>query len=187
MGAISLLVLAVGLSMDAMAVAAARGLAAERVRARDVALIAGTFGGMQMLMPLFGWLAAERFSALIERWDHWIAFGVLTLLGGKMLFDAWRGDDDDEPNGDPFAVRTILLLGLATSIDALAAGVTLPLLAVPPPVSLVVIGVTTAVLSALGLFAGRRAGAALGARLEVLGGLALIGVGGKILLEHLLA
>lgn len=187
MGAISLLVLAVGLSMDAMAVAAARGLAAERVRPRDVLLIAGTFGGMQALMPLFGWLASARFHALIERWDHWIAFGVLSLLGGKMLFDAWRGGGDDGAAGDPFAVRAVLLLGLATSIDALAAGVTLPLLAVPPPVSLVVIGVTTALLSALGLFAGRRVGAALGARLEVLGGLALVAVGSKILLEHLLA
>lgn len=185
---LSVLILAVGLSMDAMAVAAARGLAAERIRARDAALMAGTFGGMQALMPLFGWLVAERFGSLVERWDHWIAFGLLTLLGGKMLVDAWRGDGDGNVNeAAPFAVRTVLLLGVATSIDALAAGLTLPLLAVPPALSLAIIGTTTALLTAIGLFAGRKAGAAIGARLELAGGVALILVGAKILAEHLLA
>ncbi len=187
---VALLVLAVGLSMDAMAVAAARGLMAERLRARDVALIAGTFGGMQALMPLLGWALAERFRSVIERWDHWIAFALLVILGGKMLVDAWRGggaDDDKATTADPFAPRTVLVLGLATSIDALAAGVTLPLLAVPPLVAVGTIGVTTAALSAMGLALGRRVGAALGARLELVGGLALIGVGSKILVEHLVA
>lgn len=174
--------------MDAMAVAAARGLAAERVRSRDVVLVAGTFGGMQALMPLLGWLAAERFRAVMERWDHWIAFTVLLVLGGKMLVEAWRGGDDDDKGAgaDPFALRAVVVLGVATSIDALAAGITLPLLPVPPPLAVVVIGVTTLTLSAAGLYVGRRVGAALGARLEVVGGLALIGVGTKILVEHLL-
>ncbi|MCC7074256.1 MAG: manganese efflux pump [Deltaproteobacteria bacterium] len=184
---LSLVVLAIGLSMDAMAVAAARGLAAERVRARDVALVAGTFGGMQALMPLLGWLAAERFRAMIERWDHWIAFVLLLFLGGKMLVEAWRGgdDDDEETSADPFAPRAIVVLGIATSIDALAAGVTLPLLAMPPLAAVVTIGVTTTLLSSAGLYLGRRLGAVLGARLEMVGGLALIGVGTKILVEHL--
>ena len=185
---LSVLILAIGLSMDAMAVAAARGLAAGRIRVRDVALVAGTFGGMQAVMPLFGWLLADRFGNLVERWDHWIAFGLLTVLGGKMLLDAWRGDGGgDASNGEPFAVRGVLLLGVATSIDALAAGLTLPLLAVPPALSLAIIGATTALLSAVGLYAGRRTGAALGARLELAGGVALILVGTKILAEHLLA
>lgn len=186
MAVISLLLLAVGLSMDAMAVAAAKGLAAPRIRARDVALIAGTFGGMQALMPLLGWLLAARFGAWVEAWDHWIAFGLLSLLGGKMLWEAWRGDgDDDDERGPPFAVTAVLVLGVATSIDAFAAGLTLPLLEVPPPWAVATIGVVTAALSALGLFAGRRLGAMLGRRLEVVGGLALILVGARILMSHL--
>lgn len=187
MALFSLLVLAVGLSMDAMAVAAAKGLAVPRLRARDVLLIACTFGGFQALMPLLGWLLADRFGALVEAWDHWIAFGLLSLLGGKMLFEAWRGDDDHEDDADPFGIQAVLLLGVATSIDAFAAGLTLPLLGVPPFVAVAVIGVVTGALSAAGLYAGRRVGAALGRRLEAVGGIALILVGLRILLEHLLA
>lgn len=190
--ALSLLLLSVGLSMDAMAVAAAKGLAAPRVRARDVVLLAGTFGAFQALMPLLGWLLAARFGALVEAWDHWIAFGLLSLLGGKMLVEAWRsGDEDgDASAADPFALGTVLILGVATSIDAFAAGLTLPLLGLPPLFAAVVIGLVTAALSALGFFLGRRGGAMLGGasigkRLEILGGLALIVLGVRILLEHL--
>ena len=188
MAVFSLLLLAVGLSMDAMAVAAAKGLVATRVRARDVLLIAGTFGGFQALMPLFGWLLAARFGALVEAWDHWIAFGLLSAIGGKMLFEAWRGvDAGDADAAAPFALSGVLILGVATSIDAFAAGLTLPLLGVPPLVAVCAIGVITAALSAAGLYAGRRVGAMLGRRLEVAGGLALLFVGTRILLAHLLA
>lgn len=189
--ALSLLLLSVGLSMDAMAVAAAKGLAAPRVRARDVALLAGTFGGFQALMPLLGWLLAERFGALVEAWDHWIAFALLALLGGKMVVEGWRGEDEDADDvANPFALGTVLLLGVATSIDAFAAGLTLPLLGLPPLLAVVVIGGVTAALSALGFFLGRRGGALfggarLGKRLEILGGLALIALGARILVEHL--
>lgn len=182
----AIFVLAVGLSMDSMAVAAARGLVAPHFRARQVVLVGALFGGFQALMPLLGWLAGSRIGPLVEAWDHWIAFGLLSALGGKMLWEA-RGapDDDPAPAGDPFALGGLLLLAVATSIDALAVGITLPMLGAPLGLSLVTIGATTAVLSALGLFAGRRFGAALGRRFDVVGGLVLIGLGVKILGEHL--
>ena len=184
--ALSLLLLSVGLSMDAMAVAAAKGLAAPRVRARDVTLLAATFGGFQALMPLLGWLLAARFGALVEAWDHWIAFALLALLGGKMVVEGWRGGDEDAGDvANPLALATVLVLGVATSIDAFAAGLTLPLLGLPPLLAVVVIGGVTAALSALGFFLGRRVGAMLGKRLELLGGLALILLGARILAEHL--
>jgi putative Mn2+ efflux pump MntP len=183
-----LLLLAVGLSMDAMAVAAARGLAAERVRARDVLLVAGLFGGFQAGMPLLGWLLGSGVGPWIAEWDHWIAFGVLAGLGLKMLREALATEPGEAVAGGPvFATRTLLVLAVATGIDALAVGVTLPLLGAPLGLSLVTIGVTTAVLSAVGVYAGRLFGALLGRRLDAAGGVVLVLLGVKILVEHLTA
>ena len=189
----SLFVLSVGLAMDATAVAAARGLATPVITARHVALVAGFFGGFQALMPLIGWYLGAQVGPGVQAWDHWIAFVLLAAIGGKMLWEARGGDAhdaDDGPDpaaGDLFGFKIMLLLAIATSIDALAAGFTLTMLDVPIAVSLATIGLTTAVLSALGLFAGRRFGAHLGARLDALGGVVLIALGGKILYEHLSA
>jgi putative Mn2+ efflux pump MntP len=185
MGLGSLLLLAVGLSMDAMAVAAARGLATPHLRPRHALLVAVYFGGFQALMPLVGWLVGRQVGPWLEAWDHWIAFGLLALLGVKMLWEA-RHQEAPGP-GDLYGTRVMLALAVATSIDALAVGVTLPMLGAPLVLSLVTIGATTALLSALGLYAGRRFGAMLGARLDVAGGLVLIGMGVKILVEHLRA
>lgn len=188
MGFPGILVLAVGLAMDATAVAAARGLSAPRVLPRHVIAVALLFGGFQALMPLAGWLVGERFGESVAAWDHWIAWALLASLGAKLLVDAWRGAGEDEPvSGDPFALRVLVLLAVATSVDALAAGISLPLVDAPLGLSLVTIGVTTAVLSAAGLFAGRRFGALVGRRLDAIGGFALIGLGTKILVEHLAA
>jgi putative Mn2+ efflux pump MntP len=184
----AILLLAVGLAMDAMAVSAARGLATPRIQPRHVFLVALFFGGFQALMPLIGWLLGSRIGPLVRAWDHWIAFVLLSAIGGKMLWEA-RGNKDDQPRDDQdlFGLRVMFVLAVATSIDALAVGVALPMLNAPLLLSLVTIGMTTAALSALGLFAGRRFGAALGPRLDVLGGLVLIGLGTKILIEHLAA
>ncbi|WP_437730377.1 manganese efflux pump MntP [Sorangium sp. So ce1335] len=185
----AILLLALGLAMDATAVAAARGLAVPAIRARHVALVAGFFGGFQALMPLIGWLLGERVGPLVKAWDHWIAFGLLAAIGGKMLWEA-RGGNDEEDDGAPkdlFALNVMFVLAIATSIDALAVGFTLPMLNAPLALSLATIGITTAVLSALGLFAGRRFGAVLGKRLDAAGGVVLIGLGVKILIEHLQA
>jgi len=175
--------------MDATAVAAARGLAVPRVLPRQVVLVALFFGGFQALMPLVGWLIGSRVGSLVQAWDHWIAFGLLGGIGGKMIWEA-RGrpdDDKDKDAGDLFGLKVMFILAIATSIDALAVGITLPMLGAPLALSLITIGVTTAVLSVAGLYAGRRFGALLGKRLDVIGGLVLIGLGTKILIEHLRA
>ncbi|MCB9529654.1 MAG: manganese efflux pump [Myxococcales bacterium] len=191
MGFPAILLLAIGLAMDATAVSAARGLALPRVERRHMLQVALWFGGAQALMPLLGWLLGAAIGPLVERYDHWIAFTLLAAIGGKMTWEALRADpaDADEPlaPGDPFAPRLMLLLAIATSVDAFAVGITLPLLGAPLVLSLATIGLTTALLSVAGLHAGRRFGALLGPRLDLIGGLVLIGLGVKILVEHLSA
>ena len=174
--------LSLALAMDATAVAAARGLAAGHVPTRDAVLLPSLFGGFQAGMAAAGWLAGEWIGPTIDRWNGWIAFGVLLVLGLKMIVEAVRGgDDDDRVSSD---LLTLLGLALATSIDAAAAGVTLPLLDAPIALSLALIGGVSFVLPAIGLYVGKRAGEHFGPRLEVLGGVALIGIGVKILLDH---
>lgn len=186
----AILLLALGLAMDATAVSTARGLATPKILPRHVALVALFFGGFQALMPLVGWLVGSRVGPLVQAWDHWIAFALLSAIGGKMLWEARGGpaeSDQDSRAADLFGIKVMLVLAIATSVDALAAGFTLPMLNAPVLLSLVTIGLTTALLSALGLFAGRRFGALLGRRLDLAGGLVLIGLGTKILIEHLRA
>lgn len=189
---LSILALAVGLAMDAAAVSAARGLATPVVRPRHLVLVAVFFGGFQGLMPLLGFLLGSALGPLVQAFDHWIAFVLLVGLGGKMLWEARGGDDDDKDDApavdgpDLFGLKTMLLLAVATSIDAFAVGVMLPMLEAPLWLSVVTIGVTTAVLSMVALLAGRRLGALLGHRLDAVGGVVLVGMGIKILVEHTL-
>jgi putative Mn2+ efflux pump MntP len=175
--------LSIALAMDATAVAAARGLAAGRVPPRDALLLPALFGGFQSGMAALGWLAGRWIGPSIARWDTWIAFALLSLLGVKMIVEAVRGGDEPESPADD--LLTLLGLALATSIDAAAAGVTLPILSAPPAISLVLIGAVTAVLSAVGLYVGRLAGRRFGSGLEALGGVALIAIGAKLLIDHL--
>lgn len=185
----SIMLLAFGLSMDAMAVSAARGLAVRQIRFRHVALVAGFFGGFQALMPLFGWLLGNSVGKAIAAWDHWVIFALLGAIGGKMLWESFYHNAEAEPlnEADAFGLKVMLLLAIATSIDALAAGFALPLMGAPLGLSLATIGITTATLSALGLFAGHRFGAALGSRLDAVGGIVLIGLGTTTLIQHLSA
>lgn len=186
----AIFLLAVGLSMDAAAVSAARGLATERILGRHVLRVALFFGGFQALMPLAGWFIGDQVGPWVAAWDHWIAFFLLGAIGGKMLWEARGGDAEEAtPASDEarFGLRVMLVLALATSVDAFAVGVTLPILSAPLLLSIVTIGVTTAVLSALALYFGRRLGAMFGPRLDTVGGLVLIGLGIKILIEHLSA
>jgi manganese efflux pump family protein len=183
----AILLLSLGLAMDATAVAAARGLAARRVLMPwEVLRVALLFGGFQALMPLLGWLAGSHVGPTVRQFDHWIAFALLGVIGGKMLVEAFtEADAAPPPRADLFRLEVLLVLALATSVDALAVGVTLPLLGAPFLLTLATIGVVTAVSSAAGLVAGRHLGAGLGKRLDALGGLTLIGLGTKILVEHL--
>lgn len=185
----AILLLSFGLAMDATAVAAARGLAArDGVRARHVLMVALLFGGFQALMPLVGYLVGRQIGPIVERFDHWIAFVLLGAIGAKMLHEAYSTSADEAPDSDNlFRPLVLLVLAVATSIDALAVGVTLPILGAPLLLSLVTIGVTTGLLSGLGVLVGRRFGASFGKRLDIAGGLVLIGLGTKILIEHLRA
>ena len=181
----SILTLALGLAMDATAVSVAKGLAAPKLTLRHYLLIAFYFGGFQALMPLIGWLVGNQIGPWVAAWAHWIAFVLLSILGGKMLWEARSNDDEEAPTkGDPFGHRELFGLAVATSIDALVAGVTLPMLHAPMVLSVVTIGVVTAFLSALGLALGRRVGEAIGKRLDVAGGLFLIALGVSVLVEH---
>lgn len=187
----AILLLAVGLAMDAAAVSAARGLATPRILPRHVLLVSVFFGGFQALMPLIGFGVGTRVGPFIQAWDHWIAFVLLGFIGGKMLWESRGGADDAEKDEkkkkDLYALSVMLVLAVATSIDALAVGITLPLLHAPLLLSVATIGVTTAALSSMALYAGRRFGALLGKRLDAIGGIVLIGLGTKILIEHLRA
>lgn len=186
----SIVALAVGLAMDAMAAAATRGLTVTRLRWRHVLLVGGLFGGFQALMPLIGYWIGDAIGPAFEAWDHWIAFALLGGIGAKMIHGAWRGDEAETVIGngvDPFSLRILVPLALATSIDALAAGVTLPMLNAPFVLSLATIGIVTSGLSVAGLFLGRRFGVLIGSRLDGFGGVVLLGLAGKTLIEHLVA
>ena len=181
----SILVLELGLAMDATAVAAARGLAAPVVRPLHAVVVGALFGAAQGLMPLLGRALGARLGRFVVAWDHWIAFLLLVALGAKMLWEA-RGDQKSTPpRGNPFALRILLVLALATSVDAFAVGVTLPMMGAPLLLSVVTIGVTTAVLSGTAVLVGRRFSRGAGRRVDALGGIVLIGLGVKILLDHL--
>ena len=182
----SAVALAFGLAMDATAVSAARGLAGYRPCER--VLLPLLFGGFQAGMAALGWLAGCWAGPYIARWDHWVAFGLLVAIGGKMVVDAWRDGKADGDSARPPAPATIALylgLGLATSIDAGAAGITLPLVPAPPWLALLLIGCITAACSATGYIAGRFVGQRFGARLATLGGLVLIGIGVQLLVRAL--
>ncbi len=176
-----LMLIAVGLSMDAFAVSVCKGLSLNELRPRHALLVGAYFGGFQALMPLIGWALGSRFEHAIQSVDHWIAFFLLALIGVSMIREAGKSE---ELNGD-LGFRTMLLLAIATSIDALAVGITFAFLQVRilPAVSL--IGSTTFLLSAIGVYIGRAFGLRYKAKAETAGGIILILIGLKILLEHL--
>ena len=184
----SLVLLAIGLAADAFAVAIGQGAAA-RARVWQTALaVSLAFGVAQAVAPLLGWSLGVTFAGLIEAWDHWIAFALLALIGAKMI---WEGNRSDPPGeaSDPGKERvatgwTLLGLAVATSIDAAAAGITLPTLGAPILLSIAVIGLVTFALSFAGVWIGRTGTRALGSNAEIIGGLILIVIGAKVLIDH---
>jgi putative Mn2+ efflux pump MntP len=176
---IEALLLAFALAMDAFAVALTQG-ARFRPGARGGAAIALTFGGFQALMPLAGWGIGAVALSYVEAIDHWIAFGLLSFLGVRML----GGHVGDEEAAHALTGQALLIAGVATSVDALAAGITLPTLGVSPWTAVALIGFVTFVMSGAGVVLGRRAGDHLGEWAERAGGIILIGLGCKILAEH---
>ena len=188
MSIFELFLIAVGLSMDAFAVAICKGLSMRKMNYRHAAVIALFFGGFQALMSLIGWVLGKQFERYITSVDHWIAFILLAIIGMNMIREALGKDDEEEEKGcqgDRLDLKELLMMAIATSIDALAVGVTFAFLQVSivPAVSL--IGITTFVLSLIGVSLGRVFGAKFKSKAEFLGGAILILIGVKILLEHL--
>ncbi|WP_454301592.1 manganese efflux pump MntP [Salana multivorans] len=181
----ALLGIAVGVSADAFAAALTSGVRMRRLNLRHAAIIAAVFAGFQAVMPLLGWLLTAQFSRFLEPVDHWIAFGLLSLIGVKMIWDAIHAGESDKVDGNHLDVRRLLLLGVATSIDAAAIGVSLALLEVSILQAILIIGVVTLVLSLAAVVIGHRIGVAFRRPAELFGGLILILIGARILLEHL--
>lgn len=185
MGFFELFLIGIGLSMDAFAVAICKGLGMERINKRDTLLLALFFGGFQALMPLTGYLLGSRFASYIERWDHWIAFVLLAFIGGNMIRESREQEEEEIEHGGSIRYRELFTLAVATSIDALAVGVTFAFLQVQIVAAVSLIGITTFILSAVGVKIGNVFGAKYKSRAELLGGVVLILMGLKILLEHL--
>ena len=183
MSLLELFAIAVGLSMDAFAVAICKGLSVEKAEIKHCLITGLYFGGFQALMPLIGFFLGEKFQALITRYDHWIAFVLLALIGGNMIKESLDKEQDALPPS--FDFRAMLPLAVATSIDALAVGVTFAFLQVNILWAVALIGVTTFAFSWAGVKVGNLFGAKFKSRAEFFGGAVLILMGIKILLEHL--
>ena len=182
--------LAIGLAMDCFAVSIASGIILKRVRMRPMLIMALAFGFFQVLMPLLGWIGASFFSHLIENIDHWIAFAILAFLGGRMVLESFK-DEDCRHEFDPTSLKVVSALAVATSIDALAVGVSFAFLGVRSFSSILpsigIIGFVSFALSFVGLMFGIRFGCGIARKLraELWGGVILIIIGTKILIEHL--
>jgi len=183
---LTVLFIALGLSMDAVAVAMANGCASRKIDLRQALRLAFFFGLFQLLMPVIGWLAGLGFKKAISSFDHWLAFVLLSIIGGKMMLEARRAPDS-RVQARQVSLPVLLALALATSIDALAVGLSFSVLAVDIVVPVLLIGLVTFCLSLAAVFIGHRFGTWFAGKVEILGGLILVAIGLKILLEHLRA
>ncbi len=181
---LTMVLIACGLAMDAFAVSLSSGLALGCPNCRHAATIGGTFGAFQAAMPVIGWGAGLSFRRLIEGFDHWVAFGLLALVGSKMIVEALRSHEE-RSRANPLDGRVLLVLAVATSLDALAVGISFALLDGSILVPVIVIGCITFAFSFLGVLVGGRLGQAFGRRVEVVGGLVLIAIGVRIVVGHL--
>lgn len=182
MGLVELFVLAIGLSMDAFAVSICKGLSVQELKVKHALLVGLYFGGFQALMPVIGYFAGNSFADLISAYDHWVVFVLLLLIGGNMIKEAFKEEEELNPS---FDVKTMLLLAIATSIDALAVGVSFAFLKVNIIYAAAFIGVTTFICSLIGIKVGNLFGSKYKTKAELAGGVILIIIGCKVLLEHL--
>lgn len=183
MDIITILFVALGLAMDAFAVSVTSGFTIKYLRIQHALRLAAFFGLFQAIMPVVGWLAGIGLRDIISGIDHWIAFGLLSMIGFKMIFESTRMKPDKKL--DPLNIYVILILSIATSIDALAVGLTLSILDISIINPAIIIGVITFLLSFIGVYVGDRFGHFFENKIEVVGGMILIGIGIKILIEHL--
>jgi putative Mn2+ efflux pump MntP len=177
--------IAIGLAMDAFAVSIAAGIAVERLTGRHVFRLGWHFGLFQFLMPVLGWLAGRTVAGYINAFSHWIAFGLLGWIGGKMLWEAFH-ETEEKAARDPTKGMLMVTLSIATSIDALAVGLSMAVLNTSVWLPAVIIGLVAGGLTTFGIIFGSRIGARWGRRAEILGGLVLLGIGARILIVGLL-
>lgn len=184
---VELLLIGVGLAMDAFAVSICKGLAMRKVNKKQAVIIGLFFGGFQALMPIIGWSLGSQFESYITNIDHWIAFILLAFIGGKMLLEAVKPEEDVEIEqmDPPLDIKEMFLLAVATSIDALAVGITFAFLDYPIVEAISIIGITTFIISVGGVYVGNFFGNKYKNKAEFAGGLILVLIGLRILLSHL--
>lgn len=185
---IELLLMGIGLAMDAFAVSICKGLGMKKLNKKQALMIGLYFGGFQALMPFIGWLLGSQFQQYITSIDHWIAFVLLGFIGGKMIYEAvkeWNEEDTVEVTDAPLDHKNMVVLAIATSIDALAVGITFAFLGTPIIEAITIIGITTLIISFAGVCIGNYFGSKYKNKAELAGGLILVLLGLKILLEHL--
>ncbi|MEG0770645.1 MAG: manganese efflux pump MntP family protein [Clostridia bacterium] len=187
MGLLELILIAIGLSMDAFAVSICKGLNMTKKSYKNCFLIGIFFGGFQALMPFIGWLLGTSFQKYIMSFDHWVAFFLLAIIGGKMIYESTNKDKQKDKCADNLVIKELFILAIATSIDALAVGITLAL--IPNTnilLSVILIGIITFAFSFVGVLIGNKFGAKYEKKAELVGGIILVLIGFKILLEHLI-
>lgn len=184
----SLIAVAVALAMDAFAVAVVTGLTVKALTKRHVFRLSFHFGLFQFLMPLIGWAAGSAVQQYIAGFDHWVAFGLLGFVGGHMIWSSmWGHEEERRTSGDPTSGWSLVVLSIATSIDALAVGLSLAIIGSTIVLPALVIGVVAACFTTVGMALGRKIGSVWGKRVEVVGGLILIVIGVKIVVDHVFA
>ena len=183
MGVVEIIIIGFSLAMDAFAVSLSKGLASGKYKIKNSIICGIWFGGFQMLMPLIGCFLGEKFASSIQAFDHWIAFILLALIGSNMLKEAFS--DDEEEAGASYSIKAMFPLAVATAIDALAVGITFAFLGVNIWLAVAIIGAITFITSGLGVKIGSIFGEKYAKRAEIAGGILLILMGLKILVEHL--
>ena len=183
MNLFEIIIIALGLAMDAFAVSICKGLSMKKLNYKKIMIIALYFGLFQAFMPVIGYFLGTKFSLVVEKVDHWIIFILLSIIGGNMIKEST--DNEEEKRNDLVDIKTMILLAIATSIDALAVGVTFAFLKVNLFLSITIIGIITFILSILGVIIGNKFGDKFQNKAELFGGIILIIIGLKILLEHL--
>ena len=183
MDTVTIVLVAVGLAMDALAVSIAKGIVIKHQRQKTALLLASFFGGFQMLMPTIGWLAGTSLKTVITGIDHWIAFGLLAFIGSKMIYDSIKKEGGEKE--ESLRLHSLMTLAVATSIDALMVGLSFAFLQTQILAPILVIGLITFLLSLMGFFFGCGLGRIFGNKIKIVGGLILLAIGMRTLFEHL--
>ena len=180
---ITIFLIAIGLCFDSFAVSVSSGLMMKHIRFLDAMKISFSLAFFQGLMPFLGWLAGKRISGYLSSYDHWIAFGLLVIIGLRMIWESQKPEENKSFN--PLNIWFIIYMSIATSIDALIVGLSFAFLKTNIYTSIIIIGIVTFISAMLGIFFGKKAGARFGKKMEILGGIILIAIAIKILIEHL--